>query len=182
MASVTNAFLPLAAFLSPHKRFVLRAYVLGEGGRRTAVVLLTQRRAANVPSSAAIAALRGAGRGQGRAARAARRQVSDAAPAGRRRSTPPGALSATLLGAPHRSGLDQPPALPRERTAGSVLHCRALASPLGVLQPPQSRPSPPCLPAGPCAAAAHPPPCQVRSAQPSPALPSHPAEETLLSA
>lgn len=73
----------LSPFTSPKLRFA--RVLLGEAGRRTATAFLTERRADSAPSSAATAALPAAGRGQ-----AARRQVPDAAPAGRRLSPGPG--------------------------------------------------------------------------------------------
>lgn len=105
-------FLPLAAFHLPHENLFLGAGVLGEDGRRTASVFLTERRANSAPSSAAAAAgARGGAHGK----------------------TPlrsPPAL-ATLPAAPHRKGLDQPLSRRSGGRPATSPHHRALARPYG---------------------------------------------------
>lgn len=147
MASVANAFLSLAAFLLPHERFALRAYVLGEGRHRIAIVFLTERWAGSAPSSAATAALPGAERGQGRAGSAGGRCLTRRP---RESAALPGAPAApaALLSAPHRRGLDQPPALPRGSAAGTSPQRHAPARPCGCFNRLSPGPPRPACPRG----------------------------------
>lgn len=164
----------LSPFTSPKLRFA--RVLLGEAGRRTATAFLTERRADSAPSSAATAALPAAGRGQ-----AARRQVPDAAPAGRRLSPgrPSGRPSqkgarpspCPTAGAGREGGRPAPlltaalwPA-PAGASAASARALRALPA------------RPPGRGAGRSSRAPPPPPRPVR-----PRLASHPAEEPPMSA